>query len=667
MTRIGTLLVANRGEIAVRVMRTAKRMGIHTVAVYSDADSASLHVAAADVALRVGGARAAESYLDGGAILAAARESGADAIHPGYGFLAENADFAEHCEKGGFVFVGPSPAAMRAMGDKSGARRRVAAAGVPIVGGYDGADQDMPALRAAAAAVGYPLMIKAVAGGGGKGMRVVASEAELEASIAAAKREAKAAFGDDRVLIETYLTNPRHVEVQVFGDRAGHVVHLFERDCSIQRRYQKVIEEAPAPGLSEDFLAALREAALTSARAVNYIGAGTVEFLVAGSTFYFMEMNTRLQVEHPVTEAITGLDLVEWQIRVAAGEDLPLPQEAITATGHAIEARLSAEDPDRGFLPQTGRFRHLRLPEGLDGIRVDTGVREGDEVSVHYDPLIAKIIATGRDRPEAIRRLEAAISASEIVGVTTNRDFLRAALAHPAFAAGDVDTGFIARHGDRLLAKDARLDGRVLAVAALATLRVMERADAAGLDPADPWARTDGWRLGGRASARLQLGFGGETIPFDVTQVDGRYALRWPGGDAVVGGDIGRDGAITATVGTADTEVRLKATAVIDGDRVVLFVDGREYVFEIIDPRRARRADEAAKGHLTSPMPGIVVLVAASAGETVKKGTPLVVVEAMKMEHAIAAPRDGRIGAVKVAVGDKVAAGAELVVMEDEA
>ena len=444
------ILIANRGEIACRVIRTARRMGIRTVAVFSDADRGAQHVDLADEAYPIGPAPARDSYLNGAAVLEAARLSGAQAIHPGYGFLSENADFAESCAAAGIVFIGPPPAAIRAMGSKSAAKSLMAKANVPLVPGYHGDAQDPALLAAEATRIGYPVLIKASAGGGGKGMRVVEAPAQFTEALELAKGEARASFGDDQVLIERYLTAPRHIEIQVFADRHGNTVSLFERDCSIQRRHQKIIEEAPAPGMSPDRRNAMGRAACDAAHAIGYEGAGTVEFIVDDEKFFFMEMNTRLQVEHPVTEAITGQDLVEWQLRVAAGEPLPLLQDALAIDGHAIEVRLYAEDPAREYRPSTGTLRHLRQPQPGDGIRIDTGVRQGDAISIYYDPMIAKLIAHGADRGEALRRMEAALAEYEVAGVQTNLDLLRAVVASEGFASGHFDTGYLVKHPDLL-------------------------------------------------------------------------------------------------------------------------------------------------------------------------------------------------------------------------
>ncbi|MBV9756894.1 MAG: acetyl-CoA carboxylase biotin carboxylase subunit, partial [Alphaproteobacteria bacterium] len=508
----GKILIANRGEIACRVMRTARRLGVATAAVYSDADASALHVAMADEAYAIGAAPARDSYLRIDAILDAAKRSGAQAVHPGYGFLAENADFAEACAAADIVFIGPPPAAIRAMGSKSAAKALMEKAGVPLVPGYHGADQDDATLAAAARRIGFPLLIKPSAGGGGKGMRVVERGENFPEALGAARREAASAFGDDAVLLERYLAQPRHIEIQVFADSHGNAVSLFERDCSIQRRHQKIIEESPAPGLPDEQREQMGAAAIAAARAVGYVGAGTVEFLYQGGRFYFMEMNTRLQVEHPVTEMVTGQDLVEWQFRVAGGETLPLRQQELRISGHAIEARVYAEDPARDFLPSIGRLVHLRQPEASAAVRVDTGVRAGDAISPHYDPMIAKLIIWGADRAEAVRRLAAALAEYEVLGVATNLALLQAIAAHPAFVRGDVHTGFIAQHPELLAPPAADVPPLALAAAALRVLldrrRDAEAAAAGSGDPFSPWAATDAWRpnLSGAQDVVLRQG-----------------------------------------------------------------------------------------------------------------------------------------------------------------
>ena len=651
-----SLLVANRGEIALRVMRTAKRLGLSTVAVYSEADAGSAHVAFADQAFCIGGAAARDSYLKADAILAAAKAAGADAIHPGYGFLSENADFADACVAAGIIFVGPPASAIRAMGSKSAAKALMEKAKVPLVPGYHGDDQSFETLVAAAEKVGYPLLIKASAGGGGKGMKIVNEKAEFADALASAQREAQNAFKDPKVLLERYLTKPRHIEMQIFADSHGNYVHLFERDCSIQRRYQKVVEEAPAPHFPETRRAAMAEAALGAARAVSYVGAGTVEFIAEGEQFYFMEMNTRLQVEHPVTESITGQDLVEWQIRVARGEKLPLAQDQIKAAGHAVEVRLYAEDPERDFLPQIGTLSHLHWPEG---VRIDSGVRQGDTVSMHYDPMLAKIIATGADRAEAIGRLHRALSETEVTGVATNRKFLQAIIGHPAFAKGEVDTGFIPRHAADLKAQSAN-GPLLIALAALAVLRNAERENRQMVDANDPWSpwgRSPGWRLNRDAYVDVAL----NEIKVRAHYRDGGFTLDLPDGRVPVGGICGEDGTIAARIGDRS----LSARAVFGAHQVTIFALGDEAAFTLPDPL-AMGGGEGEAGKLVSPMPGAVTKLFVSVGQIVEKGAPLIVIEAMKMEHTITAPKRGKVAKLPFAVGDLVPDAAELLVLEDE-
>ncbi|HMA48387.1 MAG TPA: acetyl-CoA carboxylase biotin carboxylase subunit [Magnetospirillaceae bacterium] len=652
-----TLLVANRGEIALRVMRTAKRLGLSTVAVYSEADAQAAHVAFADQSFCIGGAAARDSYLKADVILEGAKQAGADAIHPGYGFLSENAEFAEACAAAGITFVGPPPSAIRAMGSKSAAKALMEKAGVPLVPGYHGEDQSFETLAAAAERIGYPLLIKASAGGGGKGMKIVNGQAEFADALASAQREAQNAFKDASVLLEKYLTKPRHIEMQVFADTQGNYVHLFERDCSIQRRYQKVVEEAPAPGFPEARRAAMAEAALGAAKAVAYVGAGTVEFISEGEQFYFMEMNTRLQVEHPVTEAITGQDLVEWQIRVARGEALPLKQDQIKATGHAVEVRLYAEDPERDFLPQIGKLTHLHWPEG---VRVDSGVRQGDTVSMHYDPMLAKVIAYGADRAEAIGKLHRALGGTEVTGVATNRRFLRSIVGHPAFAAGEVDTGFIPRHAADL---KAPVPDRAL-MTALATLAVLRKAERDAeqtvdtVDPWSPWGRSPGWRLNRDAYVDVAL----DEIKVRAHYQAGGFVLDLPeGGSVTVSGTCGEDGSVAARLDRRS----LSARAVFGDRMLTLFALGEEAVFTLPDPL-AMGGTEAAAGKMVSPMPGQVTKLFVTVGQAVEKGAPLIVIEAMKMEHTITAPKKGKVAKLPYAVGDLVPDAAELLVLDDE-
>jgi 3-methylcrotonyl-CoA carboxylase alpha subunit len=660
------ILIANRGEIACRVARTCRRLGIATVAVYSDADADAMHVDLCDEAWRLGPPPARESYLLGDTILEAARRTGAGAIHPGYGFLSENAAFARACAAAGVAFIGPSPEAIDAMGSKSESKRLMEKAGVPLVPGYHGDDQSMEALRAAADEIGYPVLVKASAGGGGKGMRVVRAAAELQAAVEGAKREAANAFGDDTMLIEKYLDAPRHVEIQVFGDTHGNVVHLFERDCSIQRRHQKVIEEAPAPDLPAETRAAMGAAGVAAAQAIGYVGAGTVEFLYQDGQFYFIEMNTRLQVEHPVTEMITGQDLVEWQLRVAAGGTLPMAQADLSVTGHAFEARVYAEDPANDFLPSIGRLRHLRPPAEGPHVRVDTGVRQDDRVSMHYDPMIAKLVVWDADRAAALRRLRTALEAYQVVGVATNLEFLGAVAAHPAFGAGEVGTRFIETHEADLFPAAAPADDGVLALAALDVLlrRQAEagRAAARSCDPFSPWHATNGWRLNDDNYQRMVFLDGQETRSVTVHYRPDGYLLDLPGGSVMARGEIDADGNLVSDI----DGFRRRVTVVRHGYDLVILDRGRQHLLTLDDPA-ARAADrDQGDGGLVAPMPGKIGQVLVEEGQTVEKGAPLMVLEAMKMEHTIAAPMDGTITAIHYQVGDQVEDGAALLAFETE-
>jgi 3-methylcrotonyl-CoA carboxylase alpha subunit len=658
------ILIANRGEIACRVIRTARHMGIATVAVYSEADAAALHVALADEARLIGPAPARDSYLNMAAIIAAAHDSGAEAVHPGYGFLSENADFAEACATAGLVFIGPPPAAIRAMGSKAAAKALMEAHGVPVVPGYHGAEQDPAPLLAAAERIGFPVMIKASAGGGGRGMRIVTRADEFARALIGARREAKGAFGDDRVLLERYLERPRHIEVQVFGDSHGNLVHLWERDCSIQRRHQKVIEEAPAPGLSPASRTKLGEAAIAAARAVGYVGAGTVEFIAEGKSFYFMEMNTRLQVEHPVTEAVTGLDLVEWQLRVAAGETLPLRQQEISLRGHAIEVRLYAENPERGFLPSTGMLHGLHFP-APDTARVDTGVRQGDTVTPFYDPLIAKIIAWGEDREAARARLQRALADTAILGVATNLGFLNRAVGDPDFAAANIDTGFIDRRRDALLPPAQPAPDMALAAAALS--RLLGQAEAAArsavADRFSSWARLDGWRLNGDAAPQtLVFRHAGEELAAAAVAEGAAWRLRFGERDCRATAERRPDGRLAVTL-----DGRMLPLRVLEHDgELAVFLAGEEWHFTAVDPLLPPPDADAGAGRLTAPMPGRVIQLLVAPGEAVRRGQPMMVIEAMKMEHTIAAPRDGIVAAVHYAAGDPVEEGAELIALAAE-
>jgi len=656
------LLIANRGEIACRVIRTARQMGIATVAVYSDADANALHVAMADEARRIGPPPARESYLNIAAIVEAARQSGAEAVHPGYGFLSENADFAEACAKAGLVFIGPPAAAIRAMGSKAAAKALMEGHGVPVVPGYHGEAQDAASLAAEAERIGYPVLIKASAGGGGRGMRIVTRADEFARALIGAKREAAGAFGDDRILLERYLERPRHIEVQVFGDTQGNIVHLWERDCSIQRRHQKIVEEAPAPGLGKRERNKLGEMAVAAARAVGYVGAGTVEFIAEhdGNNFYFMEMNTRLQVEHPVTEAITGADLVEWQIRVANGEALPLRQDAIALNGHAIEVRLYAENPERGFLPATGTLHGLHLPDA-DLARVDTGVRQGDAVTPFYDPMLAKIIAWGDDRDAARARLQRALAETAILGVTTNLAFLHRIIAAPDFAAGAIDTGFIERHHDALLPSARALPDVALAAAVL--WRLAEPQLASGADRFSPWARRDGWLLNlPPAPVSLHLRHGADDLTVDAVAERGGWHLRLGDRDRHASAERLPDGRLSLTLDGARTTLR-----VLEHDRALaVFVEGESWRFAAVDPLAPPAGADISGGRLTAPMPGRVIQLLVAPGEVVRRGQAMMVIEAMKMEHTIAAPRDGVVQAVHYAAGDPVEEGAELIELAAE-
>lgn len=671
------ILIANRGEIACRVAATCKRLGIASVAVYSDADADAKHVSACDEAVHIGGATAAESYLRVARIIEAARATGAQAVHPGYGFLSENEDFAHACEAAGIVFIGPPVEAIAAMGSKAAAKALMHAAAVPLVPGYHGDDQNLELLHREADAIGYPVLLKASAGGGGKGMRVVERSEDFLAALASCKREAASSFGNDRVLIEKYLTRPRHVEVQVFADRHGGAVYLFDRDCSVQRRHQKVLEEAPAPGLSAQIKREMGEAAVAAARAVNYVGAGTVEFIMtATGDFYFMEMNTRLQVEHPVTEMITGQDLVEWQLRVAAGQPLPLTQDQLKIDGHAIEARIYAEHPARGFLPSTGTLKHLRMPEGVEfaihagagdsrkaPVRIDSGVREGDTITPFYDPMIAKLIVHGATREEALARMSRALHACEVVGPHTNVEFLQRIVESEPFATGDLDTGLIERHHEALFAPVKKPFKEALALACAALL-TREGGTAHG---ASPWDALSHWRLNSgftQTLGWLAIESSGETgSPFTVafardgaTQTlehDGvREAFSWSSGAGLH--------EYRATIGDA----RATGRVFIDGDTFHVFCLGHALAFEWQNLLAHAADAEHGEGRLTAPMPGKVIAVLVEPGAVVEKGTPLIVMEAMKMEHTIGAPAAGTVSEVLYAVGDQVADGAQLLVLD---
>ncbi|HEX6956690.1 MAG TPA: acetyl/propionyl/methylcrotonyl-CoA carboxylase subunit alpha [Ferrovibrio sp.] len=664
------ILIANRGEIACRVIRTARRLGIATVAVYSDADAKAMHVSMADEAVHIGPAPVRESYLLAERIIAAARMTEAEAIHPGYGFLSENAGFARACAEAGIVFIGPPAAAIDAMGLKGAAKALMEKAKVPVVPGYHGDEQAPDFLAKEAERIGYPVLIKAVAGGGGKGMRRVDAAKDFAAALAGAKREAANAFGDDKVLLEKYLVKPRHIEIQVFADSQGNAVHLFERDCSVQRRHQKVLEEAPAPDMPAAMREVMGQAAVAAAKAIGYVGAGTVEFIadvsegLRADRFYFMEMNTRLQVEHPVTEMITGQDLVEWQLRVAAGETLPAGQDDLAITGHAIEARVYAEDPGRNFLPSVGTLCRLRAPAETAHVRVDTGVREGDAVSPHYDPMIAKLIVWDKDRGSALRRMRQALGKYQIAGVTTNTAFLMSLVSHEAFAGGDLDTGFIERFRADLIPQPAPASANVLALAALAVVlerRARAAASTAG-DPWSPWAAVNGWRLNDQGADELIFkDRDTDTICRVEYLSDGAIRLRGLEKDVVAQGNLD-NGSLDAVLDGR----RIKVGIVRQGDDLTILLPGETHRLILVDPRAAVELDEAGSGQLTAPMPGKVVQVMVAEGARVERGQPLMILEAMKMEHTISAPGRGSIAKVHFRAGDQVPEGAALLSIEAE-
>ena len=679
------ILIANRGEIACRVAATARRMGVRSVAVYSDVDAQAKHVLACDEAVHIGGNAPRDSYLRGERIIAAALQTGAQAVHPGYGFLSENEEFAQACADAGLVFIGPPPSAIKAMGLKSQSKVLMGQAGVPLVPGYHGADQDPALLAREARKIGFPVLIKASAGGGGTGMRIVTKAEDFDAALASCQREARNSFGDDAVLIERFVTRPRHIEIQVFGDAHGNCIYLFERDCSVQRRHQKVLEEAPAPGMSEARRREMGAAAVAAAKAVGYVGAGTVEFIAepvqgtgagpggAGGDlrFFFMEMNTRLQVEHPVTEAITGLDLVEWQLRVACGEPLPLRQDQLRIHGHAIEARICAENPDANFLPATGTLSVYRTPAcaeferagdaqpggGAAGyLRIDSGVREGDAISPHYDSMIAKLIVWGEDRAQALARLDAALAGTHIVGLHSNVAFLRRIAGSASFANADLDTALIERERAALF-NAAPLPLQVAAAGVVAHALALER----GEERSDPWSRRDAWRLHGAAVRRFDLEAQGERTSFMLER--NHAGAQWlTQGDRRWAYSVAARGAARHDVTLGEQRWGLSVYA--HGERFAVYsADGVALLSEI-DPI-AHAADGAVEGgRLTAPMPGKVVAFLAAPGDKVKLGQPLAVMEAMKMEHTITAPHDGTVQSLLYAAGDQVMEGEELLRLE---
>jgi 3-methylcrotonyl-CoA carboxylase alpha subunit len=659
------ILIANRGEIACRVIKTARRMGIRTVAVYSEADAGARHVRMADEAVCIGAPPPRESYLVVDKIIAAALATGAQAIHPGYGFLSENEEFAEACKNNGVVFIGPPVSAIRAMGSKSEAKKLMEKAGVPLTPGYHGDNQEPEFLRQQADKIGYPVLIKAAAGGGGKGMRAVDRSEDFLDALASCKREAQSSFGDQHVLIEKYLQRPRHIEIQVFGDSHGNCVYLFERDCSVQRRHQKVLEEAPAPNMPPERRAAMGKAAVDAAKAVGYVGAGTVEFIVnQDGTFYFMEMNTRLQVEHPVTEMITGLDLVEWQLKVGAGETLPLRQEQLAIRGHALEARIYAEDPDKGFLPSIGKLIHLAPPAETLHVRVDTGVEQDDEISPHYDPMIAKLIVWDETRERALSRMLQALADYRVVGVANNIGFLSRLVACPAFAHADLDTGLIERERAFLFPEGAEPPAEAWLVAALAELvRDQQYAAAEAVesrDPHSPWHARDGWRMNGMARREIRLRSGELEKVVNAGYAGESFMLEFEGQSTTAAGRFIDDGALRVDLGGR----RINVTVVSANEKRHVFIDGVSFVFSAIDPLFHAGSGGGAEGGLTAPMPGKVIALIAPVGGRVEKGAPLLILEAMKMEHTIAAPASGTVKAFLFNVGEQVSDGAELVEFE---
>ena len=663
------LLVANRGEIACRIIRTAKLLGITTIAVYSRADADALHVELADEAWLIGPAPARESYLSIDTIIEIARRSGAQAVHPGYGFLSENAQFSESCARAGLIFVGPPASAMRLMGSKASAKALMERAGVPVAPSYHGDAKDVATLSEAAARIGFPVLIKASSGGGGRGMRVVREAGALPEAIAGAKREAQASFGDDRLLIEKYLSRPRHVEIQIFADTHGGCVSFLERDCSMQRRHQKILEETPAPNFSPELRRAMRQAAVEAARAVGYIGAGTVEFLVQNESFFFLEMNTRLQVEHPVTEMIAGQDLVEWQLRVASGERLPLTEGELRMRGCAMEARICAEDPARDFMPSVGAIAHLRSPRESGPVRVDTGVRRGDRVTHYYDSLLAKLIVWGVDRAEAMQRLRVALDSFELVGVSTNLDLLRALVADPKFQRGEYDTGFVEAEAARLAmpaAPTRNQEAIILTAATAAWLADQRRLDEASAaergDPWSPWAMGDGWRIDGAGHHDIEFDLNARRLRAKIHPLAAggfRLETPWLSADVEAGE---HDGRMRLRIDGAAREVGL----VRRGEEIVVILSGRNYALTPVDPLKppARAAD--LDQQLRAPLPARVTRIFVAQGEKVKKGAPLINLEVMKMEVALKAPRDGQIESILCAEGEWMAEGAKLAALVEE-
>ena len=668
MAMFTKILIANRGEIACRVAATAKRLGIQTVAVYADADADAMHVKACDEAVHIGGSAPAQSYLQWQRILDAARATGAQAVHPGYGFLSENDAFATACAEAGLVFIGPKPASIRAMGLKAESKRLMANAGVPLVPGYHGENQDSAFLQEQADVIGYPVLIKASAGGGGKGMRVVSQAGDFAAALSSCQREAINSFANDAVLIEKYVQRPRHIEIQIFGDNHGNCVSLFERDCSVQRRHQKVLEEAPAPGMTAAMRLAMGEAAVAAAKAVQYVGAGTVEFIVeqaddGAMSFYFMEMNTRLQVEHPVTEAVTGLDLVAWQLRVAAGEPLPKSQDQLQLNGHAIEARICAENPNQDFLPATGPLWHFSGPEAshfcftAGGVRLDTGVTQGDVVSPFYDSMLAKLIVWGADRDEALAKLDKALSEMQVVGVANNVAFLRDVVQSASFSQGDLDTDLIARERDNLFKTQTLSED--LAVAGVMGMVLRQEVDAMG---SNPWQAVDGWQVVGAPPRPFQLqgAWGDEVRALDVVLYSAPQRLRIADMDHAFEWRAHSRG-VSVCLNGVWTDLSVVASA----GQYHVFSRAGHAVLQRVDPLAGSAQAADALGGLNTPMPGKLIRMDVAVGDTVAKGQVLAVMEAMKMEHSIASPRDGVVSEVFYAVGDQVAEGQALLTLKD--
>lgn len=669
---INTLLIANRGEIACRIAATAKRMGIRTVAVYSDADAKSRHVAACDIAIHIGGSEPKQSYLNSDTILEVAKQTGALAIHPGYGFLAENENFAQACVNAGIIFVGPSAKSIAAMGSKSAAKSLMEKAGVPLVPGYHGDNQDELFLKEQANSMGYPVLIKASAGGGGKGMRIVNSSDEFLNALTSCKRESLSSFGNDKVLIEKYLTKPRHIEIQIFADAHGNTVYLFERDCSVQRRHQKVIEEGPAPDMTETRRAAMGKAAVAAAKAVDYVGAGTVEFIVEpDGSFYFMEMNTRLQVEHPVTELITGLDLVQWQLDIAAGKPLPLSQDQLRFSGHAIEARIYAENPYNDFLPSIGKLKVLNLPQHVvfenGDIRIDGGVQQGDTISPYYDPMIAKLIVRGENRDQARMRMVQVLDQIQCLGVHTNISFLRRLMLDKSFANADLDTGLIQKQHDELFPERKPASSKTLALAVASILLNQSHTNSLNSDNNDPWSLNNFWRLTNTYTRSIIL--------VENKQVNKLRLIKDHNKFKLVINELAHDFEWQGQVqnnNSAKLQVKLdsmllSATTIIDGQYIHVYENGNEYIFDTIEPGLyGESQQESYLGDLNAPMPGKIISIDVNVGDAVKSGDSLLVMEAMKMEHTIHAPFDGTVEEIFFNIGDQVQDGTELISIKPE-